>query len=83
MVQHRDRTTGDVYLILNGNNRFLEGYLIKTVRRRGGRWSLAGLGLLADRCWGWLAGSLVLLLVLAEVARHRSAGRQRQALACG
>lgn len=36
MVQHRDRTTGDVYLILNGNNRFLEGYLIKTVRRRGG-----------------------------------------------
>ncbi|EFN50704.1 hypothetical protein CHLNCDRAFT_142577 [Chlorella variabilis] len=31
VVQHRDRTTGDVYLILNGNNRFLEGYLIKTV----------------------------------------------------
>jgi hypothetical protein len=31
VVQQRDRGTGDVYYILNGNNRFLEGYLIKTV----------------------------------------------------
>ena len=31
MVQQRDRATGDVYLILNGSSKFLEGYLIKTV----------------------------------------------------
>jgi transcription elongation factor len=31
VVQQRDRATGDVYLILNGSNRFIEGYLIKTV----------------------------------------------------
>lgn len=31
MVQQRDRATGDVYMIVNGNNRFLEGYLIRTV----------------------------------------------------
>ena len=31
VVQQRDRATGDVYLILNGSSKFLEGYLIKTV----------------------------------------------------
>ncbi|KAL4420140.1 hypothetical protein ABPG77_010356 [Micractinium sp. CCAP 211/92] len=31
VVQQRDRATGDVYMIVNGNNRFLEGYLIRTV----------------------------------------------------
>ena len=31
VVQHRDRATGDVYLLLNGSTRFLEGYLVKQV----------------------------------------------------
>jgi hypothetical protein len=34
VVQQRDRTTGDVYYILGGNQRFLEGYLIKTVSNK-------------------------------------------------
>lgn len=31
VVQQRDRVSGDVYFILNGTNRFHDGYLVKTV----------------------------------------------------